>query len=69
MEKSMETLLSAAQVAMMLGISTHTLSIWRMMGGHGLAYIKVGGRVRYRLKDVEYWLAKRTTGDIANVTE
>ena len=65
----METLLSAAQVAMMLGISPHTLSIWRMMGGQGLAYIKVGGRVRYRLKDVEYWLAKRTNGDIANVTE
>jgi hypothetical protein len=34
------------------GISHRTLERWRSLGD-GPAYIKIGGRVAYRLKDVE----------------
>lgn len=56
-----DRLLSREEVAEMLGIKTHTLAVWATTGRHGLKFIRVGGnRVRYRLSDVEEWLAAHT---------
>lgn len=63
----METLLSAAQVAMLLGISPQTLAVWRMTGKYGLSYLKIGGRVRYSKDEVERWLKQRTSAENAEV--
>ena len=42
-----------------LGLSVRTLQRWRWKG-KGPAYLKLGGRVVYRLEDVEAWeLANR----------
>jgi excisionase family DNA binding protein len=53
-------LLSAAEVADLLGISVSTLAIWRCTGRYPLAYVKVGRLVRYRRGDVEAFLEQRT---------
>ena len=38
-----------------LGVQPSTLANWRWAGG-GPPYLKVGGRVRYRLHDLAKWL-------------
>jgi predicted site-specific integrase-resolvase len=49
------------QAAELLGISPRTMESWRVTGG-GPVYIKVGGRVRYRRRDLEVWIdARRRT--------
>jgi predicted DNA-binding transcriptional regulator AlpA len=43
-----------------LGVaSRRTLQTWRLLG-HGPRYIKVRRSVRYRVTDIEQWLAART---------
>ena len=56
----MENLLNAAQVAMMLGVSTQTLAVWRMTGQYGLPWIKVGRQARYARDAVERWMEQHT---------
>lgn len=48
-----QNLLTPAEVAERLGVSTTTLSTWRSTKRYALAYVKVGRLVRYRLADVE----------------
>lgn len=46
-------------ISSLLAVQTKTLQAWRHRGG-GPPFIKVGRLVRYRLVDVEAWIAKRT---------
>lgn len=52
-------LLTTEEAAAYIGLSARTLSTWRSTGRHGLRYIKVGSRVRYRVEDLDEWLASR----------
>lgn len=45
-------LLRPQDVAEMLGITTHTLAVWRCEGRYDLPYIKVGRLVRYEMTAV-----------------
>jgi predicted DNA-binding transcriptional regulator AlpA len=54
-------LLSAREVAQLLGVSIQTLAVWRCEQRYPLAYVKVGSRVRYRPCDVEQFMAARLT--------
>jgi excisionase family DNA binding protein len=55
------TLLTPAEVAERLRVSTRTLEFWRHQG-RGPAYVKIGKRVRYRPDDVERFIeAQRST--------
>lgn len=54
----MDTLLTAKDLADALSLSEVTLRIWRYEG-KGPRYVKIGGAVRYREKDVEAWIASR----------
>jgi predicted DNA-binding transcriptional regulator AlpA len=55
-----DDMLDTKRVAAWLGMSVITLEIWRSKG-KGPPFIKLTPRmVRYRRKDVLYWLAKRT---------
>ena len=56
---SLETMLTPSQVADMLGVSVGTLSVWRTTGRYAVPFIKVGRHVRYRLKDIQDFLAGR----------
>lgn len=57
----METqkLLTTKELAKYLGIGESTLLQYRFEGT-GPAYIKLGHLVRYKISDVEAWLAGRT---------
>ena len=52
-------LLTPLEAAQALGISAGTLAVWRCLERYPLRYIKVGYRVRYRLKDLEAFLEAR----------
>lgn len=53
-------LLTTPQAAEFLGgIKTNTLEIWRGQG-RGVPYIKIGRLVRYKVEDLEKYLADQT---------
>ena len=49
-------LLTPREAAQFLGLSAGTLAIWRCRKRYGLAYVKVGSRVRYRLRDLQAFI-------------
>lgn len=55
----LERLLSSQEAAKYLGIAEPTLRISRMKGG-GIPFIKMGRLVKYRIADIENYLAIRT---------
>lgn len=52
-------LLDEKQAAQHISVSPGTLSVWRSTGRYGLPFLKIGSKVRYRLADLEAWLATR----------
>ncbi len=54
--------LAENEAAAYLGVKPTTLQIWRSTKRYPLAYIKVGRLVRYRLSDLDAFLAQRTRG-------
>jgi excisionase family DNA binding protein len=52
-------LLTPQEAAAELGVSPGTLSIWRCAKRYPLKYIRVGSRIRYRLRDIEQFLESR----------
>ena len=57
-ETRQQALVSAADLSELLGVEAKTLANWRCLG-KGPRSIKVGRLVRYRIADVERWLASR----------
>ncbi len=55
-------LLNVEQAAEFIGITSHTLDVWRSTKRHSIPYLKVGRLVKYRKSDLERWLASRTVG-------
>jgi predicted DNA-binding transcriptional regulator AlpA len=52
--------INETDLAEMLRVKKETVQQWRLRG-HGPKYVKVSGKaVRYRLKDVEQFLKRRT---------
>jgi excisionase family DNA binding protein len=62
--KSNAKLLSGTEVADYLDIPARTIDGWRHRGT-GPRYIRFGRHVRYRLADVEAWIAANAHGDAA----
>jgi predicted DNA-binding transcriptional regulator AlpA len=62
------TLLTSRELAAMLGLKERTINT-RRASGDTPPYLKIGRVVRYRLSDVEMWLAqqvRRSTSDSGN---
>lgn len=59
-------LLDDKQAAQKLDVASGTLSVWRSTGRYALPFVKVGRKVRYRLGDLDAWLAKRTRANGAS---
>lgn len=55
-------LMTPEQVADYLGVSVETLNVWRCTKRYNLPYVKAGRLVRYRLQDVEAFVASRLQG-------
>jgi len=54
-----DPLLPPTAAASLLGLSIHTLAVWRHRGDARLPYIKVSGRaVRYRLSDIKLFIER-----------
>jgi predicted DNA-binding transcriptional regulator AlpA len=53
-------LLTADQVADILGVTPHTLAVWRSTGRYALSYVKSGRLVRYREADILSFIERRT---------
>ena len=53
-----QALMSAADLSALLGVEVKTLANWRCQA-KGPKSLKVGRFVRYRMSDVEKWLAGR----------
>ncbi len=58
----MNDLLTRKQAAEFLKLKPQTLAVWAIDGRYSLPVIKVGRSCRYRVSDLEAWLAKRTVG-------
>ncbi|MCA2968008.1 MAG: helix-turn-helix domain-containing protein [Acidobacteriaceae bacterium] len=53
-------MLTDREVAARLGVKVDTVRKWRLRGLGPLA-IRVGGAVRYRLSDLEFWISSQPT--------
>jgi len=53
-------LLTARQAAKVLGVTISTLAVWRCTKRYPLRYVKVGGKVRYRQRDLLSFIELRT---------
>lgn len=51
-------LLTEAQAAKSLSVSLPTLRRWRRAGA-GPVFYRIGGRIKYQIKDIEQWLDRR----------
>jgi hypothetical protein len=58
--------LTQTEVARRWCLSARTLERWRWLG-QGPAYLKLGGRIAYRLEDIEAFEAAQTR-DAANIS-
>jgi hypothetical protein len=50
------------QASEIVGVTPGTLQVWRCTRRYPLPYIKVGRAVRYRVSDLQAFLASRTVG-------
>lgn len=53
-------LLTRQQAAAYLGVAPQTLAVWASTGRYALPFIRVGRLTKYRLSDLDAWIAKRT---------
>jgi excisionase family DNA binding protein len=56
-----DKLLTRADAAEYLGFQPQTLALWASTGRHDLPLIHIGRSVRYRLSDLDAWLASRSS--------
>lgn len=54
------TLLDENEAARILRIKTQTLRVWRCSGRYDLPFVKVGRAVRYRLADINEFIARQS---------
>ncbi len=60
-----DPLLSPRRAAQLLGLSTHTLAVWRHRGDFRLPFIKISGRaIRYRRSEVMAFIEKNRKADV-----
>lgn len=60
-----DELLTEQEVALELGVSRGTLSVWRCTKRYPLPYVKVGRLVRYKRSGVNSFVSARTVGVFA----
>jgi len=56
----MKQLANNSAAANYIGIAAATLQYWRTTGSQKIPFIKVGGRVMYRISDLDQWLDDHT---------
>ncbi|HOD81764.1 MAG TPA: helix-turn-helix domain-containing protein [Phycisphaerae bacterium] len=59
-------MLTRQKAAEYLGVTPQTLAVWQCTRRYSLPAVTVGRAVRYRVADLERWLAERTEGKYAD---
>jgi predicted DNA-binding transcriptional regulator AlpA len=54
--------LTEKEVSEITGISVKTLQRWRLMGDQGPRYRKLGGAVKYEIRDLEIFIQSAPSG-------
>jgi predicted DNA-binding transcriptional regulator AlpA len=57
-----DQLLTRKQAAQFLGVKTNTLAVWHCCKRYDLPYYKIGRSVKYKLSDLENFIAKNQKG-------
>jgi len=57
--KLIDSLASPKAVAQDLNVTEGTLQVWRSTGRYDLPYIKIGGKVMYRVSDINQFIESR----------
>lgn len=57
------SLISPVETAKCLGVKTNTLAVWRSTNRYQLPFVKIGGRVMYRLIDVHRFIEASVIND------
>ncbi len=57
---SPDDLLTRHQAADYMGMASQTLAVWASTGRYGLRYIRIGRLARYRRRDLDEFMARRT---------
>ncbi|NLX98443.1 MAG: helix-turn-helix domain-containing protein [Rhodopirellula sp.] len=57
---SPDDLMTREQAAGYMQMAPQTLAVWASTGRYGLPYIRVGRSVRYRRRDLDEFMARRT---------
>ncbi|WP_380055566.1 helix-turn-helix domain-containing protein [Falsihalocynthiibacter sp. SS001] len=57
-----KNLMTPDEVATYLSVSVETLNVWRCTKRYDLPYVKAGRLVRYRIEDVNAFVASRLQG-------
>jgi len=57
-----ERLLTREEAAAILGVRPQTLAVWASAQRYDLPFIKVGRCVRYRMRDLQAFIDRRTVG-------
>ena len=52
-------MLTQKEAAQIIGVSVHTLEMWRWQKTYPLPYLKIGTLVRYRMRDIDAFLETR----------
>jgi hypothetical protein len=55
-------LVDEKRAAEILAVSPGTLSVWRCVRRYDLPFVRVGRAVRYKVSDLEKFVASRTVG-------
>ena len=63
---AIDELLTEKQTAEHLGVAQGTLTQWRCTGRQKLSYVKIGGKVMYRPRDIQAFIERNVVdGDEA----
>ena len=55
-------LMSRTEAADYLGLAPHTLAVWKCTSRYSLPCVKIGRLAKYRKKDLDDFIQRRTTG-------
>ena len=53
-------LVTPENTSKLLGVTPGTLQVWRSTGRYNLPYVKVGGKVMYRLSSINQFINEQT---------
>ena len=62
---SVSPLLSRKEAAAYLGVECGTLEVWACTDRYELPYVKIGRLAKYRLSDLDDFIASRTVGAVS----